>query len=443
MNPILLFGFALTILSGSGIATDEAEGNRCVIEFAHQLGLHKYTYTDVALLEEILSEDMYLADLESVQTLLMEDLTKKKPLQPMIAQIENSIKKKHPIISEFLCQALDQDLFPEVVEPEDKDVIKRVVHHTYLLERITKEMVENTEFMVDISNHLLAKREVLGIPSDFMDFVITFYGITGQLFNPIKIKTMDWSFQEIADLRERGEITPEEILVRQNGLKFNILEACIAENINGGTDNAMAGIALAINPVETVRVVGDNKALEYVLSQDWIGLYQSWNLAFTLNNVEYLHLLIPKLLIPSVIDAEPNNYMFNRFLALWASANFQFFAEFQQKYDYNIPNANALWEIFSEINYSHAKDYALKRNGVELTSFSYLLGTTYEMLWEELQLLFVGSGIITPEEAQQLTDLLSEQISQVQQKGTHMDLASSGQLVSWSWLIFTFIFYLN
>ena len=37
-----------------------------------------------------------------------------------------------------------------------------------------------------------------------------------------------------------------------------------------------------------------------------------------------------KLLIPSVIDAEPDKYLFNRALALWTSINFQYFAKLKE-----------------------------------------------------------------------------------------------------------------
>ena len=217
---------------------------------------------------------------------------------------------------------------------------------------------------------------------------------------------MDWVFTEYQRIREQGYIADEEIAARQKGTSFNILEASIAENLHGFSDNAMAGIALAVNPPETLRIVGENAFMEYEFPPQWVSLYESWNLAFITGNIPYLHVIYPKLLIPSVINASPDDYLFNRALALWTSINFHLFAQLTQQPDYPIANAQEMAQLWGEINHESAKQFVRQTNGVELETFSYYLGMTYETLWGQLSQLLIASGVITQEEADELTDLL-------------------------------------
>jgi len=393
------------------LALHGGQENQCIRDVVRRLGVDEYEHTDPPLLQDILRNDMFLYDLECMKARLGEKLTKQQSLHPMIAKVRNSIDKKHPMVAEFLCKALEEDLIPEVVDSDEKDIIKRTVHHTYLLELITKEMASDRQLMMEVQSHLLAARERLGLPSDFYDFAILFSSLTGQLFEAIKTKTLDWVFQQYGVIQDRGEILPAESQARSQGLTLNILEACIAENLNGFQNNAMAGIALAINPTEEVRVVGEERFLEYELSQDWVSLYESWNLAFITGNVQYLNLLYPKLLIPSVIDAEPDKYMFSRALSLWVSGNFFLFAQITHKHEPVVPNAHVLAKLWGEINSKKANAFLLEQKGIELDDCddcAFYLGFTYADLWAQLKLYLVESGVITSEEAQKLTELLVE-----------------------------------
>ena len=386
----------------------------CVQEVMRRLSLDKFNHTDPLLLQDILLKDMYLLDVEasgeildSVKFLLGDALTMEKPLVPMITSVRETIENEHPMIVEFLCRALEEELIPEVKETGDEEgVIARSVHHAYLLDAITMEMASDWHFMVEIKDHLLAIRETIGLPTDLMSFVCTLYALTGQLFEPIKAKTMDWIFEEKTRILERGQILPSEVDALISGLSFNILEACIAENLNGYEDNAMAGMTLYLNPAETVRMDGDKLFLEIELSLNWIKLYESWNLAFITGNVQYLNLLYPKLLIPAVINAAPRNYMFRRAVALWLSANFFLFAQALQKPDHPIPNEHALTQLWGSINREHAAELMLEWKNEPLDNYKYLLGISYDMLWDQLKHFFVSGGVMSLEDAAKLSTLL-------------------------------------
>ena len=59
----------------------------------------------------------------------------------------------------------------------------------------------------------------------------------------------------------------------------------------------------------------------YFHPDDLIKLYESWNLAFILSNLEDLYILIPKLMTPSVLTAKPEYYITTRIASLWLSIN--------------------------------------------------------------------------------------------------------------------------
>lgn len=376
----------------------------CVFILEGKLEIYSYDQTDPALLQEILADDMHLADLPGLSERWDAELTKPQSLRPMLGQVTSGIIERQPELADFICEALGQDLVK--MEEGSKSVINRVIHHTYLLEKLTQEMAHDWHFMVSVQNHLLKKREAFGIPSDFMGSVRRLHEITGDIFEPVKTKTMDWVFSEYERIRQRGHILDEEISARQNGTKFNILEAAITENNHGHTDNAMAGIALAVNPPKTIRIVGDHRFLEYDLSQDWVSLYESWNMAFITANINHLDVLYPKLLIPSVINAEAPEYLFNRALSLWVSINFHLFAQLEQKPDRILPHKQELAKIWGEVNHASAKRFSLAEKNTELTAFSGLLKMTMKDLWAQLKNLLLSSGVIDEDEAEELTQLL-------------------------------------
>ena len=217
---------------------------------------------------------------------------------------------------------------------------------------------------------------------------------------------MDWVFVVYEEVRNRGYLYPHEENARRQSLTLNVMEAVVSENAHGYVDNAMTGVALAVNPPETVQIVGENNILEYAYPQEWVSLYETWNLAFVTGNVGYLNILLPKLLIPSVINAKPNEYLFHRAMALQTSINFFLYAKVMQKPNYEIPNKEALVQLWGEINYKYANEYVQNKNGVDLSYFSYMLGTTMENIWDNLKMFLLGYQIITPEDAQMLSELL-------------------------------------
>ena len=75
-------------------------------------------------------------------------------------------------------------------------------------------------------------------------------------------------------------------------------------------------------------VEDENYFPTFAFHQDWVSLYETWNMAFILGELNNLHYLFPKLLIPSVLNAKSENFLGARIIALWLSINNTLFLNF-------------------------------------------------------------------------------------------------------------------
>ena len=89
-------------------------------------------------------------------------------------------------------------------------------------------------------------------------------------------------------------------------------------------------------------------------------LYQSWNLAFILENMKDLYLFLPKLLIPSVLSADENAYLMTRTMALWTTINFALFHDINLlKFGKKLPKLDVSQKLakkLGQINLKYAKE---------------------------------------------------------------------------------------
>ena len=93
----------------------------------------------------------------------------------------------------------------------------------------------------------------------------------GDMFAPTKIVSIDWALNNHIDIRNKGTVSPEENKGSGMGVRLNILEASVTENNAGFSDNAMAGVALAVKPPEKVFITQDEeRRFKYALSQGWV-----------------------------------------------------------------------------------------------------------------------------------------------------------------------------
>lgn len=102
----------------------------------------------------------------------------------------------------------------------------------------------------------------------------------------------------------------------------------------------------------------EKKVSEFIITKEWLDLYVSWNVLFLLNQIEDKISTPLILLLPSVMGADPSNFMEARIVSLYLCANIvvtestktiDFF-----KRRYRLENKKVILEKWGEIN----KEYA-------------------------------------------------------------------------------------
>lgn len=333
--------------------------------------------SDPALLSDILKTDMYLADMASFITLLGEKLTTPQDLGPLMEQMRTGIITKHPAINELASVAIRDNLVPPA-EPGNPH-ITRSIHHTFLLEHLLQGMMNDWKFMVEVHDHLMKKREEFGVRSGFYESVIDIFKISGfgGLFELAKAKTKDADFQVYTSVRSKGAADKKDSDGRKKALSLNISEAVTADYVKGFKDNALSGAVLAVIRIKNVSVSAGTRLLKLDLSQDWVSLYETWNMCFITSKLDYLPILYPKLLAPAVMNAEPDDYIFVRGMGLWLSVNFFLFKKITKTPSATLAGKDALAMKWGEINLKYAKALFKKEKNKELLGFSTIFGLMF------------------------------------------------------------------
>lgn len=374
-NPILcqvLVFFSVSAATLPAQSSDQplrlnhVESAACLDAAMSRLGINLDMETSPELLTDVLTHDMYLADLPRVRALVQESLYAPEPLRPMLEQIRASILEKHPAISEFVCKALARNL---ITKGTNNRLVIRTIHHTFLLDKLIGNMYDDYTFMIEVGNHFKKKRVELGARTDFVGSAIDMVKATGDAFFVAKAKTIDGVFQRLEHIRSANRLKESEVFGSKLCLILNISEAVVTDNLEGRRNNALVGLGLSLNPLETVTLEGEERVLRYKLSQEWTSLYETWNLAFITGKMDNLHVLYPKLLIPRVIDAPANEYLFNRTLALYTGINFHLLSELAKKPALKLPRSQELAQLWGEVNLAYGKEYFRADSGFELDSF--------------------------------------------------------------------------
>ncbi len=162
-------------------------------------------------------------------------------------------------------------------------------------------------------------------------------------------------------------------------MRINIYEAGITEYENGFTMNAMAAHVLAEHVLmhchpESFQLrhvapegpsgdfysslTGEDHYFPVVaLSEGWKSLYLTWNMAFILGELDNLHFLFPKLLIPSVLCSNSENFLGVRIVSLWVSINSALLLSFHGVDKLTAPGRRReMAAAWGEINQRHAEE---------------------------------------------------------------------------------------
>jgi hypothetical protein len=327
----------------------KSELAKCVDTAAELLGINMDMKTEPALLLDILDKDMHLQDMHSVIKMFANDLKQEQSLRPMLEQVREGITSVHPAVGVALCTALADTTTVAIFSAPNAAVIKRSIHHMYLLEKIVARLADDRVFMVQVQKHVQDTVKTMTRHKSGIGHTYDLFKAAG-LFGVAKSFSINGAMNDYKTFRERGYLTPDEVEGRKQGLTINVLEATATDFFHGFFSNVKVGYALAKLHPSTIEVVGENRTIHYVNDMDYARLYETWNLAFITGNLDFPNLLYPKLLIPSVILADANSYLYRRVLALWLSINIYLMSDLTGQKHVTFTGSKDLATLWGKVN---------------------------------------------------------------------------------------------
>lgn len=394
------------------IATPE---DRILDKCLDAMGLTSCTKTDPKLMRELMAEtrlDQLKTTYPPLERTLKAAMTEPQELSRMIGHIRHGLKNNAAVMA-FLKAGLEKGFF------QKSEFNSKALHMAFLLETLTFSAVNNTKALAEIEDHFMSERQKNGFhPGKAIDTFIRLLAVYHNIFEPMKAMSIDpavatfrlprenegkpLTVHDLDQLLKQGKITfiDKAAILSQNpkpgmanaGLHLNILEAGITEFNQGFTDNAL--VAYALNrcsekpstngmpqgPVLPISDTPENHPADALdpanfhptanFSKEWVDLYESWNMAFVVSQLDDLHLILPKLFIPSQIDCKPEEYLFNRTMALNNVVNFNLFRKLDHVVAVPAPeNRRDIAQTWGAINKQHALDYVQKELGIAPADF--------------------------------------------------------------------------
>lgn len=367
------------------------------------LGLSYDMTTDPSIMREILSE-LKLDDFQTSYPPMTEFLerigSQRLDLGAMLHEVRWGLIANAPAIVEFLSEALSKRWLSQ--SPH----IEKSVHVAYLLEAITAAMCNSPVFFDEYVGHVHSKEKDIGIDHEhvFKSF-LKMLPASLNFFGTAKAVSLDMAMVYFRVGRYLGGAVDEESIdklyaagrisllehklllplcskgacVCNDWLRINIYEAGITEYKNGFPRNAMAAHVLAehvlaqchresfqLRHVKPQGPTGDfYSSLEeddnyfpvIDLSENWKSLYLTWNMAFVLGELDNLHYLVPKLLIPSVLCSTSETFLGARIISLWISINSALLLNFHPVEKLTGPgHRREMAAAWGEINQRYAED---------------------------------------------------------------------------------------
>jgi hypothetical protein len=403
-----------------------------------ELGLRNDMVTNPTIIKNIIEEfklDDFKTKNKRMDKFFKDIVSVPQKLKPMLDDIEKGIVEKHPAIIEFAELALEKKWFHQ------SEYIIRSIHATYIIEALTAAMCNSHDFFVEIHNHYKKKELERGINSlHTLKSIIRAIFVSHSIFGAIKsfsvdpamiyfrtqrgfcdsrlkekeakklLKTRKINYLEyklLSPLHKKGLEQINELI------RMNIYEAGITEFKKGLKTNSICAHELSEdikhNPPKTLFknkcVAPENSKNDFYssisekrnlfpaieFSQDWVSLYITWNMAFTLNETEDLDIVLPKLFIPSIINAKSEDFLGARIISLWLTVNHVFFRKCDRKIVTGPKNKTEMARAWAKINKKYAFDLAKRETHEE----SKILMKSYKRFYSQpVYNLFKILGVI-------------------------------------------------
>lgn len=269
-------------------------------------------------LRELLRDEYFLGELEPLARAVDALEDEALDLVRLRRRVTSAIRTRHPAIARWLVEGFHDGL-PDGIESSEVD---RFLHRIVLLEALMRLVVTRPGFVEELHAAMARNRENAGLRASGLAFARDVQRVTGGFFEGVKLLLLEIAIDGYLEWRAGGETVRTRGLFKKNlGLDLNILEATLNELFHGFWSNARVGFRVLRGRVRRLEVRGPEQFVRQWLPDQWTRRYHSWNLAFFVGNIDNLDLLLPKLFVPSVIDAEPQDYLYLRAVSIWFMAN--------------------------------------------------------------------------------------------------------------------------
>lgn len=384
--------------------------SRAVADAMAALGIDPNSMTDPASIRAVLADmklDDFVPTYKPMRDFLAQVKAAPQSLKPFIDSVRTGLAEDNPAIAEFLAKAVENKWL------SPGPAVQSSLQRAFIVEALTVAMANNVDFSAELNAHIMAKRRQYGFDtsSDLSTFVNA-WKATGSIFEAVKlisidpvlkymdvIRKLNGDSQNTARIEELESSDPAMTSLGRFGLnpehhkkptfaplKINIAEAAATEFSDGYEDNALVaevlnqdadkhlGQSYSKGPVLDTAGTRSPKPISVVhaaatkeqgyfphdkLPDDWARLYETWNAAFVLSKFDDLDVVLPKLLVPSVLNAPGDTYLGTRILALWLTMNTLLFRSLDQTPSQAAPdNRRVMAQSWGGINKRYALEFA-------------------------------------------------------------------------------------
>lgn len=318
---------------------------------------HYEGWSDPVLMRDIVENDFYLSGFPEALALVQPYLETPQSLWDFMGRIKQSIRSSHPAIVEVLQQVEEREVFPLMFSPAQYSLFIRTLHTMVLLEVLVKGMVRDFSFINGIRAHYLELREEALL---LQGYFFSLAQIVHAPMEQMKLGDMDGLLDQYVDLITKREIDIEDLSDQNFSLQLNLAEATLSDTLCCNFSNAYLGRTLLRCPIQSVEKIPSTRCnilLQHFPHDKWSRLHQTWHLAYLIGTQDNLHLQLPQLLIPSVIGAFPDDYLFYRGLSGWVTTQLVSLHRLHHKESVMLPEEikSPLAEIWGTVNARHAE----------------------------------------------------------------------------------------
>lgn len=329
------------------------ENGNCVDKMIAELGVDHEMMSDPVLLNDILKNDLFLDEVPSIREVLGEKLAKPISMAPMLMTIRSALINRHPAVMEFFCVALEQKLVKDIE-------LNRFLHHLFIADDVVQAMARDPRVTEDVYESLIKQ---------FKKFSNSKFDRTAeQLFEDMGgglaakgTSSISDAFDRYREIRAQTELSTEAKKKLRENAEETYLVGAAMDWFSGAKKNSSSGHVLSLQKIKEIVVSKDGR-INYHVPADWVSLEFAWEFCSHLS-MKLPYLALSSLLMPLVIAARPEDYIFHRVLAHWTLFTMSFLAKLSGTATLILDANIELRDAFGAINERFALRYLEKIKG--------------------------------------------------------------------------------